>query len=448
MSNNTNATGYKVVIYQELSGNSVWTRHPSATSTGSGWTKIFNPALRPTVDINLVLGGATRFTLQDGYNGGSTYGLISNQFKFGGTATTNSDPTKNFFGLPILANSSTDVLLYRVRFENLDKNWWPTNNNLLGNFKFYFKGTGTGTSNMINWKNQTINRPWSGASSDVSGFPRLNNPNTWHQISDEFDFDGTTSTSFGGYKYSRDLMDTGYTPSTTTPMFYIDGDYDNNILRAFRGGNNLEAGQRKTINNSFPYTSGSITYVNKILGVGPNGSYTLFWDYTFDTTVTFQNVGEIGSAPYDEYPFCEIGTSPDFASQFSHSQIMTGTIANKQLMWAKDGFKHGGWSTASENPYINYTNKYWFGHHTTTLTVDYSSKNSTGETIGTTASTYSSADVTKWYDDSSPSSFTIDTGPYKVLVVKIQKPTNFNTSQQPCCSLELELDGTYEGGQM
>ena len=31
----------------------------------------------------------------------------------------------------------------------------------------------------------------------------------------------------------------------------------------------------------------------------------------------------------------------------------------------------------------------------------------------------------------------------KVLVVKIQKPTGFSTSQQPCCSLELKLDGTY-----
>jgi len=155
-------------------------------------------------------------------------------------------------------------------------------------------------------------------------------------------------------------------------------------------------------------------------------------------------VGEIGSAPYNQYPFCEIGTSPDFASQFSHSQIMTGTIANKQLMWAKDGFKHGQWNTAKENPYIDYTSNYWFGNHTpSALSVDYSSFNTTGETIGTIASTYSSADVTKWYDDSSPSSFTIYTGPYKVLVVKIQKPTGFNTSQQPCCSLELELDGTY-----
>jgi hypothetical protein len=241
-------------------------------------------------------------------------------------------------------------------------------------------------------------------------------------------------------------MDTGYTPSTTTPLFFVEADYDNNILRGNRGGStgSLEAGTRRSLDSSFPYTSGTTGYNNRILGVGPNGNYTLFWDYTFDTTKTLQNVGEIGSSPYNEYPFCEKGTSPDFASQFSHSSIMTGTIANKQLVWAKDGFKHGGWSTASENPYINYTSTYWFGNHTpSALAVDYSTHQSTGETIGTTASTYSSSDVSKWYDDSSPSSFTIDTGPYKVLVVKIQKPTGFSTSQQPCCSLELKLDGTY-----
>ena len=77
--------------------------------------------------------------------------------------------------------------------------------------------------------------------------------------------------------------------------------------------------------------------------------------------------------------FCEKGTSPDFASQFSHSQIMTGTIANKQLMWAKDGFKHGQWNTSNENPYIDYTTNYWFGPHTSPLTVNYSSFNTTGK---------------------------------------------------------------------
>ena len=48
--------------------------------------------------------------------------------------------------------------------------------------------------------------------------------------------------------------------------------------------------------------AGSTTTINRFgKRVGPNGNYTLFWDFTFDTTVTFQNVGEIGSAPYNEY---------------------------------------------------------------------------------------------------------------------------------------------------
>ena len=358
-------------------------------------------------------------------------------------------PTKNFFGLPMLANSSTNIVSYQISLENLDLNWWPTNSNLIGNLKLYVKGTSSGSapnpSGFINWNNQTVNKPWSGASSTSGSFPRLSSSsNPTQTLTGNFNLNGTTSTSFGGNKYSRDLMDTGYTPSTTTPMFFIESDYDNNILRQYRGGSGLESGARRSLDTACGNDTTPRENRFEGKGVGPNGGFTLFWDFTFDTTETFQNVGEIGSSgPYNEYPFCEKGTSPDFASTFSHNQIMTGTIANKQLMWAKDGFKHGQWNTANENPYIDYTSNYWFGPHTSTLTVNYSSFNTTGETIGSTASTYNSADVTPWYDNSSPSNFTIDSGPYKVLVVKIQKPTNFNSSQQPCCSLELELDGSY-----
>ncbi len=444
VSNNPSATGYQVVIYQELSGNPVWVRHP--TSSG-GWTKIFNPALRPANDIEVKFSGNTFFILNDGYDGTGTYegGGRTNKFKFGSTATTNSNPTKNFFGLPMLADSSIDIIDYQISLEGLDLNWWPTNNNLLGNLKLYVKGTNsTGVSGHINWNNQTVNKPWSGAGSGTNDFPKLDsNSNPIQTLTRDFDFNGTTTTSFGGNNYSRDLMDTGYSPDETTPMFYIEADYDNNILRSDRGGSDLEAGTRRSLDTACGNDTTPKENRFEGKGVGPTGSYTLFWDFTFNTAKIFQNVGEIGSTPYDEYPFCKIGTSPNFATTFSHSTIMSGTIANKQLMWAKDGFKHGQWSTASENPYINYTSKYWFGNHTpSALAVDYSSFNTTGETIGTTASTYSSSDVTKWYDDSSPSSFTIDTGPYKVLVVKIQKPTGFSASQQPCCSLELRLDST------
>ena len=443
--NGVGMNGYKVIIYQELSGNSGWT-----TVSGSGWTKTFSPATRPNEDIEMKFAGNTVFTLNDGYDGGSTYTNSDNKFKFGSTATTNSNPTKNFFGLPMLANSSTDIIDYQIGFENLDTTWWPRDNNLLGNVKIYFKGTGTGSApnstNFINWKTQNHNYPWTGASSSAGSFPRL--PSSSYPIqyaTNNFDFDGTTSTSFGTHKYSRDLMDTAYTPSITTPLFFIEADYDNNILRNNRGGSNLESGSRRSLDASCVSVNATAP-INRLggRGVGPNGNFTLFWDFTFDTTETFQNVGEIGSSPYNQYPFCEIGTSPNFASTFSHSTIMSGVTAQKQLMWAKNGFKHGQWSTSKENPYINYTSYYWFGHHTpSALAVDYSSFNTTGETIGTIARTYDAADLTPWYDNSSPSSFTIDTGPYKVLVVKITKPTGFNTAQQPCCSLELKLNGTY-----
>ena len=444
--NGPGMNGYRVIIYQELSGNTGWVRYPSATG---GWKKTFSPATRPNEDLLMKFSGNTVFTLNDGYNGTNTYTNSDNKFKFGATATTNSNPTKNFFGLPILANSSTGILDYQISLEKLDLTWWPRNNNLLGNVKIYFKGVGTGSapnsSNFINWNNQNYSYPWTGAAPGVGSFPRIPSGSYPIQtVSNTFNFSGTTSTSFGGNKYSRDLMPTSYTPSSSTPLYFIEADYDNNILRSNRGGSNLESGARRSLDAACVADASPNPPINRLggLGVGPNGSYTLFWDFTFDTTETFQNVGEIGSSPYNEYPFCEIGTSPDFASTFSHSTIMSSVTGQKQLMWAKDGFKPGQWSTASENPYIDYTAKYWFGHHSPTLTVNYSSFNSTGETIGTTASTYNNADVTPWYDNSGPADFTLDTGPYKVLVVKIQKPTTFNTSQQPCCSLELKLDGS------
>ena len=444
VSNNSNEAGYKAVIYQELSGNSGWTRKP--TNIGDGWNKIFNIATRPIEDITLLTGGSdTSFNIMDGYNGTNTYTSSNNKFKFGSTSTTLSDPSANFFGLPMLANNSVDIINYKISLENLDETWWPTNNNLIGNLKLYFKGDGTGTapssSNFINWNSQIVNKPWSGASNSTGAFPELpSSSNTTQTLTGDFDFNGTTTTSFATNKYSRNLMDTGYTPSLTTPLFFIEADYDNNILRNNRGvGTGLESGTRRSLDTA---CSSTINRFNG-KGVGPLGNYTLFWDFTFNNTVTFQNVGEIGSSPYNEYPFCQIGTSPNFASDFSHNTIMTGKIAEKQLLWAKDGFKHGQWATSKENPYINYTSKYWFGHHLSSLTVNYLPNNITGETIGTTARTYNSSDVTPWYDNSSPSNFTIHTGLYKVLVIKITKPTSFNTSQQPCCSLELKLNGSF-----
>ena len=227
VSNNSNEAGYKAVIYQELSGNSGWTRKP--TNIGDGWNKIFNIATRPIEDITLLTGGSdTSFNIMDGYNGTNTYTSSNNKFKFGSTSTTLSDPSANFFGLPMLANNSVDIINYKISLENLDETWWPTNNNLIGNLKLYFKGDGTGTapssSNFINWNSQIVNKPWSGASNSTGAFPELpSSSNTTQTLTGDFDFNGTTTTSFDTNKYSRNLMDTGYTPSLTTPLFFYRG---------------------------------------------------------------------------------------------------------------------------------------------------------------------------------------------------------------------------------
>ena len=425
------------------------TQFISYPSVNGGWTKTFATATRPVDDIDISLNST--FILNDGFDGGATYTNTSNNFKFGSN-NVGQNPLKNFFGLPILSKTSTNIINYSIGFDNLDSTWWPASGNLIADLKLYLKGTtvanAPGPSGFINWNNQSVTKAWNNASS--SGFPRLPVASDRSDtLTGTFNFNGNTSTSFSGNKYSRDLMDTTYTPTTNTPLFHIEASYDNNLLRQNRGisSSSLENNSRRSLDARF--SSGNENrFEGK--GVGPNGSYTLFWDHTFNTNTTFQNVGEIGaSSPYNEYPFCQIGISPNFATTFDHTIIMTGQIANKQLMWAKDGFKHGSWSTASENPYIDYTNKYWFGNHTSTLTVNYSSNNSTGETLGSTATTYNSADITPWYDNSSPSSFDIfkpsgTSLSSKVLVIKVTKPTTaFSTSLQPCCSLELELDGTF-----
>ena len=423
VSNNTGTPGsfgYKFAIWQELNdGSGNWVAYPVIGSSSSGITKSVNIAQRPVEDISFQVGFSS-FKLKDGYNGTASYTNADNKFKFGSTGV-GQNPTANFFGLPMLATTSQDIIDYSLVVNKIDATWFPTDGNLMGDLKLYFKPSGAtpAINTYTNWGGQTVDKPWSGAS--AGGYPFLpRQVNGADTLSGNFDFDNTGTGSFTANKYSRSLMPTTYTPSTTFPLFYVNANYDNNILRLNRGGTGLEAGTLRDIDTDF----GLVTnYINRLLGkgCGSNGSFTLFWDNTFDNTKTFQNVGEIGSSPYNEYPFVEFGQSPDVASIFSHTSIMTGTIANKQLMWAKNGFKHGQWNTSDENPYIDYTTKYWFGNHTSPLVVNYSSNNTTGETLGSIASTYNSADITPWYDNSNPSSFTLYTGPYKVIVVKDTK---------------------------
>ena len=75
-------------------------------------------------------------------------------------------------------------------------------------------------------------------------------------------------------------MPTTYSPSTTNPLFFIEGDYDNNILRSNRNGSGLETGNRRKIDISFNALNNENRFEGK--GVGPNGGFTLFWDHTFN----------------------------------------------------------------------------------------------------------------------------------------------------------------------
>ena len=470
VSNNTNYRGYRAVIWQELRENSsTWIAYPTQSGTQTtGWRTTFYTATRPTKDIILLTGSSdTYFKLKDGYDGGSSYTAGDNKFKFGTQTTPGGlDPSGNFFGLPILAKTSTDIIDYKITLDNIDPNWYPTTNKLLGDFKLYFKGNGTGTApgstNYINWKSQVVNKLWSGASS--GGFPNLPTSSNGgaHSLSGNFDFDGNTTTSWNNNtnKYSRNLMPIGYTPSVSTPLFFIEGNYDNNLLRTNRNiGSGLESGPRRTIDISFTTLNNENRFEGK--GVGPNGGKTLFWDHTFNSSVTFQNVGQTGSSPYNVYPFVSIssgGLHVACVNTFDHKNILSGTAGHKQIIWSGgqnasggtgSGFKHGGWGANSggpseENPYINYTNKYWFGEHSSTLTVDYSTFDVSGERLDSSVVAYNENQDSPWWneDDDVEGDFNINDGPYKVLVLKAAKPTGFSNTKQPLVRLQLVLDGT------
>ena len=293
--------------------------------------------------------------------------------------------TTDFFGLGRPQNSVVASFTVTGLLSDLYTTWRPSNTIMTGELLYANANNGASGNQFDSY---------------LEGWPNTNPPTV--NLNENLQIT-KSDIEAPSYNYSRDR--------NFTPQFYITGQYTNNVT----------------------LLPSNITANN--LDISFNGK-PLWWDFTFDNSVTFQNVGEIGSVPYNEYPFCQIGVAPDFASTFSHSTIMTGQIANKQLVWAKGGFKHGDWSVSNQNPYIQYTSYY-------SQTANYSTYNTTGETIGSTATTYDINDITPWYDNTSPPSFTIYSGPYKVLLLKFTKPTNFNTSLQPCCSIELKLDGTY-----
>ena len=444
ISNNTSQAGYKVIIYQELSGNSAnWERYPQS-GDGDGWHKIFNIATRPIEDITLSTTNSD-FKIMDGYNGLSfaNYNSGSNNFKFGADQV-GENPIANFFGLPILAETSTNIVEYTISLENLDATWWPTDGNLIENLEFFIQGSGSGTapgpSNYINWSNQSITKSWVIPSGTVSPYPNVAaTPNTRQDLAGTFDLSGNTAPSvdFKDNKYSRNLLPITYSSTIPSPLFLIQGTFDNNILRLKRNNNSntLEAGLRRTIDDSFSVGVRKNRFEGN--GVGPGGNLTLFWDYTFDSTVSLNNVGDINLTPlygadtwevFSEYPFVDAGQAPDYTKSYDHTVLLhNGTTAaagaERQLIWAADGFKAGDGS-GNKNPYVDYNSNYWFGDRTGTITPDYDKLKNLGETLSLTARTFqdtNSGGQFEWWDGFG--GFVMNANlKYKFIVIKCPIP--------------------------
>ena len=369
-----------------------------------------------------------------------------NNFIFGTQTTPALNPTANFFGLPILSKLSTDIISYKISVEDVDEDWLPADDKNLVDLKLFVKGVGSGnapnTTNYINWSNQANNKPWTGAG--VGSFPLLPVPLGGNMdFTGTFDLSGNTGTKDFGVttnKYSRNLLPSTYTFSsanTTNPLFFVEGTYDNNILRQFRGitGSSLENNPRRTIDASFNSLNNENRFEGK--GVGLNGQFSLFWDHTFNTSTSLNNVGNIdtGTLYFKEFPFVEDGVAPDYTQTYNHSILLDdGTTAaagaNSQLVWAKDGFKPGGWSVTEENPYITYHTKYWFGiFHPTVFRPDYLRLNNSGETLSTLATIYSTTagidagGTHRWWSNAGQSSFTwSSTLKWKFIVIKCPVP--------------------------
>jgi hypothetical protein len=148
----------------------------------------------------------------------------------------------------------------------------------------------------------------------------------------------------------------------------------------------------------------------------------------------------VSSGTYSQYPFVNPGTAPNYATAYDHTlKLSDGTQSlnggARQLMWAKNAFKPGGWSTAVEKPYIDYSGNYWFGDHTSGFSQDYSYLDTEGEQLGSIANTYApSANDAKWwsinygdnndYSADSPPTWNWDsTLRWKFMVLKVTIPT-------------------------
>ena len=348
-----------------------------------------------------------------------------------------------------------------MTFDQFDPNWWPKDsNNVLDKLRFYIKGgsdilpasyyhTSAPVGNYIQWggTSKTVTKPWSGASNASGSFPDLPSSagggNDLSTLEWDFSLDDTGTASFTSNKYSRDLFDHNtYDMSanykTADPFFYVNCQYDNNILRHYRGGASGRQDDlpRRTIGEAYS-SAGDSSFKNRFegKGVGPDGRYLLFWDNTLNTSVTFKKVGDTGTSPFNVYPFVDAGTSNNYKTDYDHEdKLSNGTIAlnggDRQLMWAKNGFKPGGQtSTSNTNPYTDYSGNYWFGYHTNGFTQDYTNLNTSGEIMDPSSVEFKSPSATvgagkfNWWQDTNSSfvsSFIWNASmKFKFLVLKV-----------------------------
>ena len=228
---------------------------------------------------------------------------------------TNPTLTTNFFGIDNPSSNPVATFDLSGQFTGMDPIWRPSNTLMTGELKYTSQVVPSFNGNTVD--NYSISWPW--------------NPQTitYDINSTSAQLNQTVITNT--YKYSRDR--------NFTPQFYISGSHSNNVT----------------------YSPASIATSN--LNIDFN-SKLLWWDNTYSGT----------SSAFAGYTLHQQGDGefPTNYSYYNQSYSHANDISNSQLMWCKTGFTAGNYTTtASQNPYIDYT--VYFNQ-----TKDYSSKNTTG----------------------------------------------------------------------
>ena len=139
------------------------------------------------------------------------------------------------------------------------------------------------------------------------------------------------------------------------------------------------------------------------------------------------------------------GTAPDYGTTFDHSvNLESGSEGQRQLIWAKDGFKHGEWSTAKERPYISYSTYFWMGavNDASHPSRDYSANNITGEAL---SFSFTGAE---WWSGNILAGGMNFSDIYKFLVIKVNTPATFaaEIASAPGSVAQVSIEIKKSGG--